>query len=306
MECNFTHISFNYWAGKMISYFWEAFHYLNVKLDWLLNALVQQQTAWAFIGSTALIGGLGAYFGAWGAQRSINSQLRFQRLSDSINTANAAQSLTVVILNQAAALKKQHYKPRLEKWLATKDSIEKGGREIEFHLQSPPTIHFPLTELSTLVFGKLTLNGRPLAAFSELLQAQETFKYLLAAHDDLQKELQGKSVADVVPIYLSLETERGQDSRYMDWIISSNDILDDFLFYSDVLAKDLIAHGSRVRKHAGWRMRFSLPSVNGLPQILPEAEYLIPNHDYHKKWLDNHVLTEPKRWLGFLWFKRPK
>ena len=290
----------------MVCYFWEVFHTFNTKLDWLLNALVQQQTAWAFVASTALIGGLGAYFGALGAQRSINRQIRLQRLAEAINTANAAQSLSVVILNQAASLKKQHYNPRLEKWRATKEHIENGGAEIEFHLQTPPAIHFPLAELSTLVFGKLTLNGRPLAALSELLQAQEAFNYLIAAHDDLRKELQGQTTAYVVPIYLSLKTAHGQDSRFMDWLTGSVEVLDDFLFFSDVLAKDLMAHALRVRKRAGWRMRFSLPHVNSEPKLLAEAEHLMPNHNYHKKWFDNHVLTEPKRWLGFLWFKRPK
>ncbi|MCX2699217.1 hypothetical protein [Ochrobactrum chromiisoli] len=289
----------------MVCYFWEAFHFLSVKLDWLLNALVQQQAAWAFVGSTALIGGLGAYFGAWGAQRSINKQMRLQRITEAINTANAAHSLTAVIFNQAASLKKQHYLPLFEKWSETREQIKKGVKEIEIHLQTPPAIHFPLAELSALVFGKLTLNGRPLAALSELLQAQQAFNHLIAAHDDLRKELQGKPISYVAPIYLSLETQHGQDSRYKDWCSGSLEVLDDFLFFSDVLAKDLVEHATRVRKNAGWRMRFNLPYANSAPKVLPEAVYLVPNHEYHKKWLANHVLTEPARWLGFLWFKRP-
>ncbi len=286
-------------------YLWETLEFLSLKWQSLLTLLVQQQTAWAFIGSTALIGGLGAYFGAWGAQRSINKQMRFQRITEAINTTNAAHSLTAVIFNQAAGLKKQHYLPLFEKWSGTRERIEKGEKEIEVHLQTPPSIHFPLAELSALVFGKLTLNGRPLAALSELLQAQQAFNHLIAAHEDLRKELQGKPINYVVPIYLSLETEHGQDSRYKDWCSGSLDVLDDFLFFSDVLAKDLVAHATRVRKNAGWRMRFNLPHANSAPKVLPEAAYLVPNHEYHKKWFANHVLTEPARWLGFLWFKRP-
>lgn len=288
----------------MAFYFWEALHFFNRKLDWLLNALVQEQTAWAFIGSTALIGGLGAYFGALAAQRSINKQMRFQRITEAINTANAAHSLTTVIFNQAASLKKQHYLPLFEKWRATRELIDKGGKKIEIHLQTPPAIHFPLVELSGLIFGKLTLNGRPLAALSELLQAQQTFNHLIAAHEDLRKDLHGKPMNDVVPIYLSLETESGQDSRYKDWCTGSLEVLDDFLFFSDVLAKDLVDQATRVRKRASWRMRFNLPQANSAPKVLPDAEYLIPNHDYHIKWLDNHVLTEPSRWFGYFWFKR--
>lgn len=231
--------------------------------------------------------------------------MRFQRYAEAINRANAAQSLAAVIFNQAASLKKQHYLPLFDNWISAKGRVEKGERAVDINLETPPAIHFPLSELSELVFGKLTLNGRPLAALSELLQAQQTFNHLMVAHENIRKELYGKPNEYAVAIYLSLKTQKGQDSRYQDWCEGSLAVLDDFLFFSEVLAKDLVAHADRMRKRAGWRMRFSLPHVNSAPKLLPEAEHLMPNHDYHRKWLDNHLLTEPKRWLGFLWFKRP-
>lgn len=276
---------------------------------WIGERVAEPQSGWVYLLSTALIAAAGAYFGALGAQRAINRETRARRYREVLMAVNSAHSLTTVIFNQSASLKKQHHLPTLEGWQQLRERVttalkdQKPIEHVAIHFQTPPPIHFPISALADLIYSKLTLNGRPLGALSELVQAEHTLTILTEAHDALRHEFEGQSPDYVVPRYLALDTPQGRNDRYKDLVFGFVDVLDDLLFFSDVLGKDLLEYGEVVRESAPRRLRKSLPKLNVRGGVVPGNEYLIPNHDHHKRWHDNHrMVRESKRkWGDRLW-----
>lgn len=132
--------------------------------------IVKQQSAIVYLISTAAVGAAGAYFGGRAAQRIVSREARLSKNRDYILSANAAQSLTTVVLNQAASLKKQHYLPALENWREEREKvvagIDSGAPEVEVSLNfyTPPPISFPIGSLSELVFSKLPVEWAALSS----------------------------------------------------------------------------------------------------------------------------------------------
>ncbi len=263
------------------------------------------QTPAMVLASTAIVGALGAYFGAVGAQRSINDRAEIQRRRDLIIAINAAHSLTIVMTNQAAALKKQHHLPMLTRWEASRARIlearQKGTVvEAPIHLESPPPTRFPVTKLEDVVYGKIALNGRPLAALAELAQAEHTLECLIQDHTALRREFESAATPYVVPRYFALDEVYGRDDRFQDLRRGFVEILDDFLFFAGVLGEDLLQTARYVRRTAKWSHRRHLPTVNAPASLIPGNENVIPKHAHHQKWLEAHKLTWPSRWHYFL------
>lgn len=63
---------------------------INDCFNYVMALISQQQSAWAFLLSTAIVAAAGAYFGAAGAQRAINRDNRLRRRAEAIMAANAA------------------------------------------------------------------------------------------------------------------------------------------------------------------------------------------------------------------------
>jgi hypothetical protein len=277
----------------------EAWSYVSGHIE-------AQQTGAVYLISTLFVGGAGAYWGALGAQRIVSREANRKVRRDAILAANAAQSLTVVVFNQAAGLKKQHHLPKLEVWRKQRETfigaLAKRDREVVvgIHFETPPPISFPITRLSEIVYEKLPLNGRPLAALSELVQAEHTLTYLLNEHQSLRIELEQREQGDAVERYLALDTPRGRDDRYKDLVEGFINLLDDLIFFSDVLGKDLMQYGNVLRDQAPNRERKKLPQVNEPGKLLPENEYLIPKHPHHAKWLERHKMIWPPQKVLFL------
>lgn len=289
----------------MIDIFYSMFEPIKEVANWVLIHVNEQQGALVVLASTAIVGAAGAYFGSIGAQRSINREMALRRRIEKIAVANAAHSLATVIYNQSLSLKKQYFLPTFENWRSQRDvavaaisNPEQVAIPLAIHMNSFPPIHFPMEELSGQLYGKLTLNGRPLAALAELFQASHTLKSLAEDHSRLTHEFKGKPDSYTIPIYLALETAEGIDSRYEHLCHGSLQIIDDLIFFSDVLANDLIAYGHRQVKFAPRRQRRFLPEVNAPGRLLPEYTHLIPTHEIHQTWLSNYVIIEPeiKRW----------
>ncbi|CAD7041588.1 hypothetical protein REJC140_01028 [Pseudorhizobium endolithicum] len=283
--------------------FSEAWTYVSGHIE-------AQQTGAVYLISTLVVGGVGAYGGARGAQRIVSREAILKGRRDAILAANSAHSLTMVIFNQATSLKKQHYLPRLDHWQKQRQAVtETGESKIAIHFETPPPISFPITKLSEIVYGKLPLNGRPLAALSELVQAEHTLTHLLNEYQSLHRELEERDLTDAIERYLALDTRRGRDDRYKDLLVGFVDLVDDLLFFADVLGKDLLAYGNVVRDQAPNRERKKLPQVNEPGKLMPEYEYLIPKHPHHTRWLEGHKMSWPPRKVPFskrLWpFGKP-
>lgn len=268
--------------------------------------IIGQQSAAAYLLSTAIVGAVGAYFGARAAQRIVSREAIFNQRRDAILASNAAQSLTMVVFNQAAALKKQHHLPMLDRWRAQREAVLAAQQDkskevvVAVHFQTPPPIMFPINTLADIVYGKLSLNGRPLAALSELVQAAHTMTHLIAEHEALRLEFEGRDKDDAATRYLALDTPLGRDDRYKDLAEGFVSALDDLIFFSDVLGKDLQEFGQAVTDGSTRWDRKRLPQVNKPGQLLPENQYLIPKHEYHARWFDSHKMVRPPRKVSIL------
>lgn len=281
--------------------------------SWLFASIQQSfagtQAAWVVLLSTAMVSGFGAYFGAWGAQRVISREARLRRKVEMVLAANAAHSLATSVFNQAAALKKQHYLPDRDRWRDQRDALlravngSKQSHEVAIHMETPPPAQFPLSALSDVIYNKLILNGRPLAALSELVLAEHALSKFVQDHEKLRTEFDGRDADYVVPRYFALDTETGRDERFKNFAEGAVNVLDDLLYFSDLLGRDILAQAQRVHAASTWRERRSLPAVNEMGKLLPGKEYLLPDPQQYADWLEGHKLIDPappRRWLR-LW-----
>lgn len=129
---------------------------------------------------TLVAGAFGALFGAWGAQLAISRAQNKQALIGEINAVRSAHMLCFSIINRFLSMKRQNVVPMQTKYSEQRDNHakiveESKGRagpvtiNIQADLKTLPTVKVPTEALELLIFEKISIQGRALAATADLL-----------------------------------------------------------------------------------------------------------------------------------------
>lgn len=239
---------------------------------------------------TALVAAAGAYFGAVGAQKAINRENQFRRRFEAINAANSAHSLAFTIINDAASLKIRHYLPQLKAFNRNKSLIVENNSKVspikvEIDFQSMPSICLPVSTLESIVYGKLSLNGRPLAALAQLVQAEHTLKNLMESHESIRLELQNGDPSQAPIKYFGLASHAGKDDRFAHLCGHLVDVADDLIFFAGIFSDDILDYANQVRSKARRSDRKTLPAVNKPTEIIEGHEEFMPDRERYEPWL---------------------
>jgi hypothetical protein len=118
--------------------------------------------------------------------------------------------------------------------------------EILFDLRTITPVKLPLAILQNQVFEKLSLSGRPLSLMTILSQSAETLETSLRNRNGLAAEFERRNEpnnAALIPEYLGLRQPPGKiNEKYPDFVRAIFATTDDVIFFSLLLAKDLVAH----------------------------------------------------------------
>lgn len=269
-------------------------------LDWL----------WRLLNSnfSAALAGAGA--GAIIAWQIADRSERRRKLLEEIRATNAAINMAVSLVNLFYSLKKQHvlrmvggYDDLRSRTLAALQSVRtptpgSGPTVISFAadfqtLQLPPTSQ---EILQHLLIEKISVTGRALLAFTTLIRSVHQFSNALDTRNSIIEECRKLSPDDrvVAQLYFGIPDERGRtDARFLDCMSAISSGTDDGIFFSKILAEDLVTYGQSLAARLGR----DAPRIHQ-PDFSQAAEAgLIPDEGLYKDWLAGFKAPEtPKSW----------
>jgi hypothetical protein len=247
---------------------------------------------------SAFSGTAGILFGAWLTSRKETKKAVIAEL----NSINSAAAVCFSIANKYMSLKKQHVRPMFQAFMAARAQHEKiinearsrpSAEPLTFELfadlQTMSPVWAPVELLERLVFEKTSARGRALVAAVDLISAIGDLEQLMKARNVFIDELRSASplpTRSLVEKYLGITSIDGnRDERYFSAMRGISQKTDDCIFFSRVLADDLLMYGNKLRNKHKWRYR--LRSINLAQTDWSEAERqgLLPSNDLYTDWL---------------------
>lgn len=267
----------------------------------------------SFLGSAfaiALISACaGAIAGALGAQRIADRSKRRDELLTELRSTNAAMTVAFSVANTALTLKKQHVQPMHEMFVSDKarfsalivqrvPSGSLAGREPQFllDLRRLAFPEFPMETLRSLVFEKISVQGRVLALVSSLGQATSGLRDSLARREKLIQEFadsQGAGSA-LAYRYFGIQTTSGNTyQEFSDLVDSIHSYTDDIAFFGQLLCSDLERHGERVQAALIKAGRKDAPKVSKVDFTQAHSSGLMPSDSKYSDWASAFHEHEP-------------
>jgi hypothetical protein len=244
-------------------------------------------------GTAFVTSGLGAFVGGWVASRAFTKRAVVSEL----NAISAALTLCFAICNKFISVKSQHVS-------GMKRRYEEQRKEFEEHLKRPQQtrgqfvlaanyhvltpILAPIDELKKAVFEKTSVRGRALVALVELATCIAGWHQAVKTQDDLASEIRnrsGKTPEEVVAKYFGIRDPNGHiDERYRTTIDAICLQTDDAIFFSRVLASDLVRYGNSVRRRHMWRYWLWLPKMQDADWSKVREAGLMPEDASYERW----------------------
>lgn len=201
-----------------------------------------------------------AFFGAWGAQHIIERK----QLLQEIRNVNAAITTSFTICSALIGLKKQHVISIYQQFLRDKSayyavlmqaaSLPIGQRmETTFQgdFRSLQLQKLPTELLQNQVFEKVSALGRPLALAITLNQSAGSLWDSVNMRNDLIQSFRSVKNEKLAEIYFGINTGSSHDNTYSDLVSAIYNQLDDCIYFSELLCKDLQDHGETIRNKIG-------------------------------------------------------
>jgi hypothetical protein len=261
--------------------------------------------------TTSLAGALfGAWAGAAAAQRiSERAKDREQQVAQ-IRATNAAIMSGFAIFNVIASLKNQQVRDLFTRFNTQLNELKmhqtglaagtvQPGTPFEFHadllsLQMPLV---PIESVKTLVYEKLSLNGRPLAAVSSLASSLDTLSLCISERNKLIekfKNLGPSSPAALPALYFGLPYGGGHVStEYADIIEAIHRNTDDAVFFSKQLCEDLEKYGNQILETHKKSNKHTKLKINSAIFTIAESKNLIPARAEYEEWLSTYQEHSP-------------
>jgi hypothetical protein len=259
----------------------------------------------------------GAFAGAW-----INNRIQTKKaIVEEFNAVRAALVLCFSTSNRYMSLKRQLVRPMRDRYVQAQqghDEFKERARahrgppflvyEFQAELQTIAPVVVPIQVLERYVFEKISIRGRALAAAVDLVGAidglEKSIKYRNDLITEIQKDspLQGDLLAER---YFGLRNANGvTDERFKANVEAIYNQTDDCIFFSRILADDLLDYGNRLRRKNTWKYWLGIPELKGVDWSAPQAQGLLPPNEAYASWLRGFRL-EPSRWQRLMaWLRR--
>lgn len=244
--------------------------------------------------TTSLLGSLaGAFGGAYAAQRIAKRVKVREELLAEVRYVNTAIAIAFEIVNALLALKRQHVRSMIERHEEEyKRLLEYKAKRDAGFIQGNTQYHFqadfktleplsaPIAQLLELILSKLSTTGRPLNLAMSLSAIAERFNGMVSRRNALIAELrEGKMPhgAELHHMYFGLPFGGGHVSQeYPDALRGIASYLDDLIFFSNLLCRDLKEHGESLVERFRAEVGGVPPNISEVNFDTPEAKGLIP------------------------------
>jgi hypothetical protein len=160
-------------------------------------------------------------------------------------------------------------------------------------LQALPPVLTPTNVLQTLVFEKLSLNGRPLRSATTLPQVAHSLDDSIQKRNRLIEDYKANpsiSQGEMERKYFGIRDKNGNTDRsYPDIIEAIYSHTDECIFFSKLLYEDLYDHGEQLRKRYTKAFGKDAPKINRIDFSAEEKEGLLPDEKNYQSWADGLV-----------------
>jgi hypothetical protein len=250
----------------------------------------------------------GGFAGAW-----INNRIQNKRtVVEELNAVHAALVLCFSVSNRFILLKCQHVRPMRDRYVQARQEYDEFKERSRTH-KGPPRLVYnfradlqtitpviaPIQVLERYVFEKISLRSRALAAAVDLVGAIDGLEKAIAHRNNLIAEVrkEGPVQADLLAErYFGLQNASGvTDERFKMNVEAIYNQTDDCIFFSRILADDLLTYGNRLRRKNAWKYRLGIPKLKGVDWSIAKGQGLLPSDEAYVSWLRG-FRTDPTRW----------
>jgi hypothetical protein len=255
---------------------------------------------------TLVAGAFGAFAGAVGAQVIISRSQARQAVVAELNVVCAAAALCFSMCNNFLGLKKQCVLSLYEEWTKAdaefqrvqalnklRSKLRSGSEQVQYELHADLRTltcnKLPIETLQRHIFERISAPARALAATFSLSGAAAALEETIKNRNELVTEFRQASpnpTAEIVQKYLGLRNADGHvDERFPANIRALHDLTNDCIFFSRLLADDLVAYSKRLRRRHRLRLRFGLPQPSKADWSVAEAAGFMPSDKDYESWL---------------------
>ena len=264
--------------------------------------LFSWQNITAFLNSNFTAALAGAFAGALAAQKIGDRAKQRNELLQEIRSTNAAIVTSFTICNTGLTLKKQFVKDIYEAYTTKKSELVELKKKHTSGQQSPaPTFEFqadlrelqmplmPVDILREQIYTHISATGRPLALVSTIsgvvASLAETIERRKILIDRFRK--QGAPDSEIfAALYFGLQYGPGHVSEeFSDTVESLHMLTDDVIYFSELLAKDLIAHGKQILEQYKKVAKIKKEKIHSLDLTEAREEGLMPDETNYINWL---------------------
>ncbi|MGX1196232.1 hypothetical protein [Parvibaculum sp. MBR-TMA-1.3b-4.2] len=275
-------------------------------MDWIIQLGELHEILKSSAFATVVVGAFGAFFGALGAQFAIGRSQRKRELVADLNAVNSALSLCFFTSNTFLAAKKQHIVPMWSAYSSLQNDCKRFV-EVRSHNTFVASLPFesfefladfktllsarvPLEAFEGLVFDKLSIRVRGLAAASELFSAIVGLEKAHLSRNSLIEEFRVQAPIPrkrLAELYFGIRDENGfEDARYSDFMRAITSYTDDCIFFSKILGGELASYGDSLRKNGRKHLFFFLPKAVLFDWSKVEMNQLMPDEEEYAGWLN--------------------
>ena len=278
-------------------------------VDWFLKS-------WGtFLGAnpfaTFISAALGAFAGAWATSRRETKRAVVAEL----NSINAARALSFSVCSAFIAQKKQYirdlktnYDDSRNEFIAAHGAAAAMPNQlvvIDFkpNFSNLTPVKLPLETLERQVLDKTSVVGRALMAATQLFTVIDCFDKAIEFRNELVSSIRKNRPPEdeLARFYFGLRGPTGIDERFRNNVDALSLYADDCIFFSKLLAGDLLIYGKKLRRQNAWRV-WGLPYIDREDWTEAHEAGLIPPDEQYKDWLKGFKPAPSRLQRLFRWF----
>ena len=275
---------------------------MSADISGFLHELFTWQNVAAFLNSNFTAALAGAFAGALAAQRIGDRAKQRDTLLQEIRSTNAAIVISFTICNAGLSLKKQFVKDIYKTYITKKFELEEFQRRRAASQQSPDlpfefqadfrTLQMPLVPIDVLrtqVYDSISATGRPLALVAALTGAVASLADTIQKRNALIERFRGlgpAGEAHLPAFYFGLPYGPGHVStEFSDTVESLHSLTDDVIFFSELLGKDLVAHGNSILEQYRNVAKVKKEKISSVDLTEAREQGLMPDATNYNDWL---------------------
>lgn len=247
-------------------------------------------------GIDLIIAAIGSAAGAFGGAYIVEKIQRQKILFEELRNTNAAIMIAAHILSQSVNRKKNDILPLVEQFSAEEEIFKVSLKNRSSYYFNPDLYSFESFEYDTdilaeILFQRLSLDPRPLAAFGELRTFLNLLRSAINRRNQILDEWKSKfpkedpnSGFEIMRRYFGALELGATDLSYSTNLTALHAYVDDCIFFSELLVKDLMKHAIKLSN------QISVTSIKPVSVYTNEIPSLLrPNRVDHAKWLSQFI-----------------